>query len=498
MTPMRLLLLWRVRWGKPGSATLRPYAQGVVVKWMEWLIQSDFWSVPGFSVLSWGMCVSVLVLTPIVQLSDNSQIVWGAMLLAFAMGARRYEGHVYALMLGGLALAAASRYFYWRMSSTLDMHWTLDFAMGFVLLVAELYLVCLAVCLFGKQVAGSLGDGAAQAWKQGLEFFRFYEPLARAIFFVTPLVGLAWHVPMVHASGVLLLAFGLPYWVLGRFAYAALETQGRVSLPVFVHEHLVAFAVLCRTAVSVVCTLGAQLWTRKQGGCAMDAQAVPPAQAALPLRPLLVCGAGLLLHAVVLTVAVARGGWSLWLAEGGIYGLYLLWVLYNVMRLIAALAVHKELAMVERARRQGAQLSAMVRLESGYAVPCRTVNFPAMLLVLQLPVEKPLPCVPLHVSIFKGYREYTFSARLHSQQGETIMVAIEGTCADEYQALSDDVFTRDAHWPQWLAGKQADIFLPQWVHYMADLAETAFYNLVVRVSTRSLWQTCLGWFQRGK
>lgn len=487
MTPMRLLLLWRVRWGKPGSAALMPYAQGAVVKWMQRLLESGFWSVPGFSALSWAMCVCALLLTPLVQLSDNSQIVWGAMLLAFAMGARRYEGRVYALMLGVLALAAASRYFYWRMSSTLDMHWTPDFALGFALLIAEFYLGCMAVCLFGQQLAGAVGDSAARAWKQSAEFFQFYEPLVRAIFGITPLVGLAWHVSVGQANGVLLLAFGLPYWVLGRFARVALDTEGRLSLPVFVREHMVALAVLCRTTFSVVRTLCTQLWASQ-----------PAAQAAWPLRPLLLCGAGLLLHAVVVGVALVRDGWALWLADGGIYSVYVLWVLYNAMRLIAALAAHKELAMVEWAHTQGAQLSAMVRLESGNTVTCRTINFPAMLLTLALPVEKPLPYVPLHVSIFRGHREYTFPAHLHSQQGQTIVVAIEGTCADEYQALADDVFTRDADWPQWLAGKQADILLPQWMHYVGDLAETAFYNLVVRISKRSLWQTCLGWFQRGK
>jgi hypothetical protein len=177
--------------------------------------------------------------------------------------------------------------------------------------------------------------------------------------------------------------------------------------------------------------------------------------------------------------------------------LYFAWVLYNVMRLLAILGACKEGVMVELAQRQGAQLAAMLRTESGYTVACRTVNFPATLLSLTLPAAKPILDEPLHVSIFKGYREYTFPASLHTQQGQTLVIAIEGTCADEYQALSSDIFTRDAQWPQWLAGKQADVLLPQWVHHGIDLAETAFYNLVVRVSKRSLWQTCLAWFQRG-
>ena len=499
---MRLLLLWRARWGKPSGAALRPYAQGVVVKWMQRLIQSGFWRVPGFSLVAWCMCLSVLILTPTVQLSDNSQIFWGAMLVAFAAGARRYEGWVYALALGGLTLAAALRYFYWRMTSTLDVHWTLDFAMGFVLLAAELYLGCLALCLFVKQLVDSLGNGAAKAWTRALDFFHFYAPLARAVFFVTPLVALAFHVPLVHASGVLLLAFGLPYWVLGRFASAALETQGRVGLAAFVREHLVAFAVLCRTAASVVGTLSSQiwagLWRPKQDKAGLGVPAEQATQVALPVKQAFMFGAGLALHIAVVGGALVRDGWQLWLADDGIYGLYVLWVLYNAMRLTASLAAHKESAMVESARRRGAQLSAMVRLETGYAVSCSTVNFPAMLLTLKFPVDKPLPCVPMHVSIFRGHREYTFPAQLRSQQGHTVVVAIEGTSADEYQALSEVVFTRDARWPQWLAGKQADVLLPQWLHYLIDLAETGFYNLVVRVSKRSLWQTCLGWFQRGK
>ena len=502
MTPMRLLLLWRMRWGKPSSAAVKPYAQGMMLKWMARLVQSRFWRVPGLSALSWLACLGVLVLTPLVQLSDNGQIFWAAMLVLFAIGARRYEGRVYLLMLAGLTLAAALRYFYWRISSTLETHWSLDFAMGFALLVAELHLACLAIVFFGKQFVQAAGGGAAKAWDYAWELVRFYVPCSQAVFFATPLVALACQVPLVHATGALLLAFGLPYWLLVRFAHAALETRGRLTLFEFVREHLAAFAVLCRTAVAVLRTLCKQLWValvpRKPRGRALGGRVPTRPEAALPARAALLCGSGLLLQVVVVGIALERSGWQWWWSDDAIYALYLAWVLYNAMRLLAALAAHKELAMVEHAQRQGAQLAAMVRLESGYTVTCRTVNFPAMLLSLELPLENQLSEEPLHVSIFKGYREYTFAAKLHTQQGQTVVVAIEGTCADEYQALSNDVFTRDAHWPQWLAGKHADSLLPQWVHDVIDWAETAFYNRVVRVSQRSLWQTCASWFQRGK
>jgi len=102
MTPQALLQLWRARWSKPEGLALRiPYSQGRMVVWMQRLAQSQFWSLPGIALVCGASALALLLLAPEVELSSNSQIVWGALLLAGAIQARRWEGLQFTLLLGG-------------------------------------------------------------------------------------------------------------------------------------------------------------------------------------------------------------------------------------------------------------------------------------------------------------------------------------------------------------------------------------------------------------
>ena len=493
MTPQALLQLWRARWSKPEGLALRiPYSQGRMVVWMQRLAQSQFWSLPGVALVCGASALALLLLAPEVELSSNSQIVWGALLLAGAIQARRWEGLQFTLLLGGLSLVAALRYFYWRMDSTLYPYGGVDLALGLTLWAAEVYLFCMAAWAYARRVLGAVSEGPDDFWTRGQQGLRFYAPLVRGFLYLLPLLALLGSWPLVHTSVGLLLAYGVPHWVLGRFAQSGLRSPGRLTLLTFLREHLVSVAVLYRTVVSFATAIVLQTWRRRRG-----LKVIAPALADATQR---FYALAVLIQSVLLMAVLWRDGTLLWQSEEGAYAVYALWAVYNVLRLVASMAVRQEAAMVQQVYAQCASLPATLRLPTGHLLACKTENFPSTLLTLNLPVPapEPLPRESLHVSIFKGYREHVFPARLHSQDAMQVVVAIEGSSADAFQSLAREVFSRDANWPGWLAGPRADILLPRWVHHIAALAEGAFYNLVVRITTRSLWQRCRDWFQRGK
>jgi hypothetical protein len=209
-------------------------------------------------------------------------------------------------------------------------------------------------------------------------------------------------------------------------------------------------------------------------------------------------GARLALYSAVVVGVCAREGSNLWRPENGMYILYLTWAVYNAALVVADMAASKELGMVRNVLQEQSRLSAMVRLPSGHLLACRTENFPSRELALQFPMEASLPDGAMHVSIFKGHREYTFAADLRRKQGRQAWLVIGGTCVDDYEALGRAVFSRNASWPEWLPGRLADRVLPLWTHKLIEALEGAFYNQIMRFSKHSVWQVCVGWFKRGK
>lgn len=492
MTLELLLLSWRARWGKPsGVLLLTPYAQGQLTQWMRRLHQSQMWTLPGFSAVCLACCGMFFLLAPGVQLSLNGQIVLSILLFLFAVGARRYGGEVFVCLLAGVSLVITTRYFYWRGNTTLDAQLSVDFLLGFVLLIAEFYLWFFAVLTFVKHNVFDKITMHVPSLDFVMEMMQFYRPAVLAVLVAAPLLALVLRLPMVHASPAAFAAYALPHWILGVFVGTAQEAKGRLPLTTLMREYLVALSVLRRTIVSYVRIEWQYGIRRRRSGMPVDAPR-------FSLAEQFGYGARLALYGVVLAGVCMREGGNLFRPENGMYVVYLIWGGYNALLVVADMAASKEAGMVQKVLQEQSRLSAMVRLPTGHLLACLTENYPSTELALRFPAETVIPHGALHISIFKGHREYTFAAHLHRQQGPQVWLAIEGTCLDEYQTLGRAVFSRNAAWPEWLPGRHADRVLPLWTHRFIELLESAFYNQIMRYSKHSLWQLCFGWFKRGK
>jgi cellulose synthase (UDP-forming) len=176
--------------------------------------------------------------------------------------------------------------------------------------------------------------------------------------------------------------------------------------------------------------------------------------------------------------------------------LYLLWAVYNLMILSAVLAVAEESRYILKYRRRQLRMPVMIKLPLGRSLYCMTVNFPEPSLVFALPTPIDVETgSDLHVSIFRGYREYLFSARVVSVDERSLRVDIEDSVQNEYRLLGVAVFSRGQDWPKWLPGRDADHPFPVWMINAFNVVYVAVLDFIRPLGESVLVTRFGGWIQ---
>lgn len=134
MTPLRLLSLWRERWGKTNTTQLeRPYLSSRMGDWSERFGRSPNQLWIGWTLMALGWFVVLTAVLSGVEFSWQGQWVATTMLLLASLLVRRYQGHLMTLMLLGFALISSTRYIVWRFSDTLTPAFSIEYlwSLGF-------------------------------------------------------------------------------------------------------------------------------------------------------------------------------------------------------------------------------------------------------------------------------------------------------------------------------------------------------------------------------
>lgn len=144
MTPLRLLSLWRERWGKTNTTQLeRPYLNSRLGDWSERFARSPDQLWVGWVWMTLGWFVVLTVLLAGVRFDWQGQWVATTMLLLVSLLVRRYQGHLMTLMLVGFALISSVRYIVWRFNDTLVPAFSLDYLWSIGFWGAELFGIAL-------------------------------------------------------------------------------------------------------------------------------------------------------------------------------------------------------------------------------------------------------------------------------------------------------------------------------------------------------------------
>lgn len=330
---------------------------------------------------------------------------------------------------------------------------------------------------------------ALQGMAQALHF---YHPLFAAIFALTPVVALGLSALPLQASLLALAAFYLPHWVMASLARSASEPEGRLTFSLLLREQVLPLHLAVRTAQSFVATQSRHLWQRLR-------RTPTPRDPTLPARLWLTQ----LLWVAANGWAALQGAQRLLHSPHAAYtsalAVMVAWALWNILQALCRLAIHKEARLVQSTHQARQTMQAMVQTPGQRPLPGATTNFPSETLVLHLrSVPAPMRIgQTLAFSLFHGYHEYAFEARLSAQENNTLHLQLLPTSVDGFQRLAQAVFSRDAHWPRWLPNREADHLLPSRVRAFLNVLETAFYNLVVQASKPPLIQLLKQWLQPG-
>ncbi|MGQ0709790.1 MAG: hypothetical protein ACT4NV_08580 [Rhodoferax sp.] len=336
------------------------------------------------------------------------------------------------------------------------------------------------------------GLRARMAMEHLAEVLRFYQPLYLGVFALTPLVALGLGSLPLQASLLALCAFYLPHWIMASLARGASEPGGRLVFSLLLREHILPLHLAVRTTQSFLATQWRHVWRRLRH---TPPPRDPPLDARLWLTQLAWAGANLW--------AALQGARLLQQGPGAAYtstlGVMVAWALWNALQAICRLAIEKEARLVQSTRDARQTMQAMVQTPGQRPLPCTTSNFPSQTLVLGLhSVPTGMrPGQTLAFSLFHGYHEYTFDAQLTAIDPNTLQLQVAPASVEAYRKLAQAVFSRDAQWPRWLPGREADHLLPSRLRTVLHALETAFYNLVVQASKPPLIQLLKQWLQPG-
>lgn len=116
----------RYKFGK-----LNEYAK-LVLEWQGW--EQRYWRAAAMVV-----AFAFYIFSMTMPLSLLGQSIYGIGVFALSLYLRRYTGTLFTIIMIVFSINASSRYLYWRLTESLDLHNWMDGVFGVVLLAAEIY-----------------------------------------------------------------------------------------------------------------------------------------------------------------------------------------------------------------------------------------------------------------------------------------------------------------------------------------------------------------------
>lgn len=276
----------------------------------------------------------------------------------------------------------------------------------------------------------------------------FFYGIPRLVFLTAPLAYLFGELHIIRASAPLIALYALPHVVLPNIANAHLQGPHRHTFWAEVYETVLAWYITLPTTVAFINPRAGKFNVTAKGGLVEQTHfdwAIS--------RPYL----GLvLLNAAGVAVGIVRLFW--WNRfETGTVLMNLLWTIFNLLVLGAALGVARERRQVRLAHRVPSRLPVCLLLPGGHTHRCETEDYSLNGLGIHLAGPLALPAgASLNVLMFAGSQEYVFPARVSSRHGERIGLRFGELSLQQQQALIQCTFARADAWTRWNAHYGAD------------------------------------------
>lgn len=210
------------------------------------------WDYPVIRYLVYGVSILLAFLCVTTHLDVLDQLIFASSFLVIALIARRVPGQAITFLLAGLSIIVSSRYFWWRVSSTLSLDENIDLAWGLVLLAAEFYtwfillIGYFRICWPVKRPAVELPIQSDQ-WPSVDALIPTHNEslhgVARIILLTAPLAFLLFQIYVIYAPAILLALYALPHMAHATIVNSRIQGRNRFSFLATVYETVLSWHI---------------------------------------------------------------------------------------------------------------------------------------------------------------------------------------------------------------------------------------------------------------
>lgn len=284
----------------------------------------------------------------------------------------------------------------------------------------------------------------------GNAMLHFFYGIPRLIFLVMPMAYLFFHLYFINASAMAIASFVLPYIVLSNIANSKIQGKFRHSFWAEVYESVLAWYIALPTTFAFFSPRHGKFNVTDKGGRIEEGYFDWGVS-----KPYLVL-LGLNAFAFLLGLyRLALGPHD----DAQTVLLNVVWTVYNLMLLGAAVSVATEAKQVRVTHRIAMRVPATLLLRDGTTVACMTNDYSTGGLGLELP-DAPLTFAagdPLHVSLSRGDQLFHFAVRVTRHAGRHLGVQFESITLDMERQLVQCTFGRADAWLSWKEQTEDDV-----------------------------------------
>lgn len=286
------------------------------------------------------------------------------------------------------------------------------------------------------------GLGFFQRLCYGNAMMHFFYGVPRLIFLVMPMAYLFFQLYFINASAATIASFVLPYIVLANIANSRMQGKFRHSFWAEVYESVLAWYIALPTTFAFLSPKHGKFNVTDKGGRIDEGYFDWGVS-----KPYLVL---LALNACALLAGAYRLVFMLG-EETPTIVMNIVWTLYNLVLLGAAVSVASEAKQVRITHRIAMRVPATLLLADGTTVACTTSDYSTGGLGLALPAAdlKVASGDALSVSLSRGDRLFHFPVRVSRLVGRNLGVQFETLTLEQERQLVQCTFGRADAWLNW-------------------------------------------------
>ena len=237
----------------------------------------------------------------------------------------------------------------------------------------------------------------------------FLVGLPRLVFLTAPLAFLLLHAYIIYAPAVMILLYVLPHMIHASLTNSRMQGAYRQTFWGEVYETVLAWYIARPTTVALFSPSRGKFNVTAKGGIMEENQFDwRTARPYLVLSALNILGLGFAVWRIftgpkdeIITIFVS-----------------VLWVIYNLLIIGAAVAVAAEVRQVRQTHRVQTRLPGAIKLSDGHSYPCELVDYSDGGAGLQLNEPLQLPVgTPVSLIVQRGNREFLFPGTLTRSGG---------------------------------------------------------------------------------